>query len=324
MPAFRPVRTRAGDETPRLVSHVLTPRLAFMLTLPPLLWAGNAVVGRLAVGAVPPIALNFTRWLIAFMLLWPLGRRALAESAALKQRWKYFALLGLLGMGSYNALQYMALHSSSPLNVTLIAASMPAWMLGFGSLFYGVHPSRRELGGAALSLAGVALVIARGDPSRLAELQFVAGDLLMLLAIVSWACYSWLLARPPAHMQGEQRPDWDWAGFLLVQISFGLLWSGGMAGLEAVLASDASWHWTPWVPALLLYVAIGPSLVAYRCWGLGMSTVGPAVASFFGNLTPVFAAILSTALLGEAPRWYHGVAFALIVGGIWLSARRKG
>ncbi|WP_439390911.1 DMT family transporter [Ideonella sp. YS5] len=302
---------------------MLTPRLAFLLTLPPLLWAGNAVVGRLAVGMVPPIALNFVRWALAFVLLWPLGRRALADRATLAERWPHLALLGLLGMGSYNALQYLALHSSTPLNVTLIAASMPAWMLGFGVLLHREHPSGREMGGAALSLAGVVLVVTRGDPARVADLEFVTGDLLMLIAIVSWALYSWLLARPPAHMRTPQRPDWDWAGFLLVQIAFGLAWSGAAAGVEALVAEDARWHWTPWIPAILLYVAIGPSLVAYRCWGLGVSTVGPAVAAFFGNLTPVFAGVLSTALLGEAPRWYHGAAFALIVGGIWLSARRS-
>jgi drug/metabolite transporter (DMT)-like permease len=304
--------------------HALTARLALLLTLPPLLWAGNAVVGRLAVGAVPPVALNFGRWLLAFTLLWPLGRRALADRAALAARWPYLALLGLLGMGSYNALQYLALHSSTPLNVTLIAASMPAWMLGLGMLLHGIHPNGRELAGAALSLAGVALVVTRGEPARLAELQFVTGDLLMLLAVVCWALYSWLLAKPPAHMQGPQRPDWDWAGFLLVQIAFGLVWSAAAAGAEAMLAADAAWRWSPAVAVILLYVAIGPSLVAYRCWGLGVSTVGPAVASFFGNLTPVFAGLLSTLLLGEAPHWYHGVAFGLIVGGIWLSAQRRG
>ncbi|MFZ5549378.1 MAG: DMT family transporter [Pseudomonadota bacterium] len=303
--------------------HALTPRLALLLTLPPLMWAGNAVVGRLAVGAVPPLALNFARWALAFALLWPLARRVFTDRAAIAARWPYLALLGLLGMGSYNALQYLALHSSTPLNVTLIAASSPVWMLGFGALLYGAHPTRRELLGAALSLLGVLFVIARGEPARLAELQFVPGDLLMLLAIITWALYSWLLARPPASMQGEARPGWGWAEFLLLQIGFGLLWSGGMAGAEAVMAEDARWHWSPTVLAILAYVAIGPSLVAYRCWGLGVSTVGPAIAAFFANLTPVFAAMLSAALLGEAPRWYHGVAFALIVGGIWLSARRR-
>jgi drug/metabolite transporter (DMT)-like permease len=86
--------------------------------------------------------------------------------------------------------------------------------------------------------------------------------------------------------------------------------------------ADPVWHWTPWVPAMLLYVAIGPSLIAYRCWGLGVSTVGPAIAAFFGNLTPVFAAVMSAALLGESPQWFHLLAFGLIVAGIWVSSRR--
>lgn len=302
--------------------QALTPRIAFLLTLPPLMWAGNAVVGRLAVGAVPPVALNFSRWLIAFALLWPLGHAALRDVQALRLRWRYLSLLGLLGMGSYNALQYLALHTSTPLNVTLIAASSPVWMLSIGAVVYGVRPQARQVLGAVLSMLGVALVIARGEPARLLDLHFVPGDLLMLLAIFTWALYSWLLARPPAHMQGPARPDWDWAGFLLVQTAFGLVWCGAATGVEAVVA-DARWHWNPWIPLLLLYVAVGPSLIAYRCWGLGVATVGPAVAAFFGNLTPVFAAVMSAALLGEGPTWFHGLAFAMIVAGIVVSSRGR-
>jgi len=299
----------------------LTLRLALLLTLPPLLWAGNAVVGRLAVGAVPPVALNLVRWLLAFALLWPLGKAAFGDLGAIRARWRYLSLLGLLGMGSYNALQYLALHSSTPLNATLITASSPVWMLAIGALVYRIAPRRQDVMGALLSLLGVALVICRGEPERLLALRFVSGDLLMLLAIISWGFYSWLLARPPASMQGEQRPAWDWAGFLLVQIAFGLLWSGAATGVETLVA-DARWHWTPWVPVILLYVAVGPSLIAYRCWGLGVSTVGPAIAAFFVNLTPVFAALLSAAMLGEWPQWFHGAAFALIVVGILISSRR--
>jgi len=307
-----------------MTSHRLTPRIALLLTLPPLMWAGNAVVGRLAVGAVPPVALNFSRWVLAFLLLYPLARSAFDDLGAIGRRWRYFSLLGLLGMGSYNALQYLALHTSTPLNVTLISASSPVWMLAIGAVLYGVRPRAKDLLGAAFSLLGVALVIARGEPARLLEFSFVIGDLLMLLAIISWAFYSWLLARPPADMLGEQRPDWDWAGFLLVQIAFGLMWCGASAGLEAVVAGpgQAEWHWSPWIPVLLIYVAIGPSLIAYRCWGLGVATVGPAVAAFFGNLTPLFAAVMSAALLREAPQWFHAAAFALIVAGIVVSSRR--
>jgi drug/metabolite transporter (DMT)-like permease len=69
-------------------------------------------------------------------------------------------------------------------------------------------------------------------------------------------------------------------------------------------------------------VAVGPSLLAYRCWGAGVARVGPAIAAFFSNLTPLFAALMSATLLGEPPRLYHAVGFVLIVGGILVSARR--
>ena len=49
----------------------LTPRLVFFLVLPPLLWAGNAVVGRLAIGSMDPLWLNAVRWMLAFVLLLP-------------------------------------------------------------------------------------------------------------------------------------------------------------------------------------------------------------------------------------------------------------
>lgn len=302
------------------------------MTMPPLLWAGNAIVGRLAVGSVPPLTLNALRWSLAFLLLLPLGWRALRAPRELLARWRHLLLLGTLGVGMYNALQYLALVSSTPINVTLIAASMPAWMLGVGALCYGVKPQPRQLLGALLSLAGVALVIARGELTRLAEVRFVPGDFYIVVAIIAWSFYSWMLARPPAHLQAEQRPlvehadgrprPWNWAETLLVQVIFGLVIAGGAAGVEQ-LGGAADIRWSGWVVALLAYVAIGPSVIAYRCWGLGVTVGGPALAAFFSNLTPVFAALLSAALLGEPPRWYHGVAFALIVAGIVVSTPRQ-
>lgn len=301
------------------MNHALTPRIAFVLTLPPLLWAGNAVVGRAMVGQVPPLALNAMRWWLALALLLPIAWRVLREPAQITARWKHFALLGLLGVGSYNALQYMAVQTSTPLNVTLIAASSPVWMLLVGRVVYGERPGSRQLAGAALSLAGVLLVISRGSLDTLRQVQLLPGDLFMLLAVLLWAGYSWMLARPPAHFRGEARPAWNWAEFLLVQMLFGTAWATLAAGIEAPLTSTTI-HWTPAVIAALLYVAIGPSLIAYRAWGLGVGTVGPTVATFFANLTPVFAGVLSAALLGEAPRWYHGAAFALIAAGIVVSS----
>jgi len=304
----------------------LTPRLALLLTLPPLMWAGNAIVGRLMVGQIPPLTLNFMRWALTIVLLLPLGWRVLRRPALIAPRLPWLALIGLLGVGLYNALQYLALVSSSALNVTLVASSLPVWMLAIGVLFSGERPSGRQALGACLGLGGVLLVIARGSWHTLAGVQFVAGDVYVLIAVIGWAFYSWQLARPPANMQGARRPTaaegWDWAGLLLLQALLGSVAAGFFAaGEQALGAPPMQLDWA--AVAALLYVSLGASIVAYRCWGLGVTEGGPALAAFFGNLTPLFAAVMSAVVLGEGPRWYHVAAFALIVGGITISLRRQ-
>jgi drug/metabolite transporter (DMT)-like permease len=299
------------------MSQKLSPVTAMLLTVPPLMWAGNAVVGRLVTDLVPPITLNFLRWLVAFFILLPLAWRVLRPASGLWSHWRRFALLSLLGVGCYNALQYLALQTSTPLNVTLVAASGPFWMLVIGALFFKAPVRRKQLLGAMLSVTGVLVVLSRGDWQQLLAVRWVIGDFFILLATACWSWYSWLLSR-------RDEPDAirnDWAAFLLGQVVFGLAWSGLFTGMEWGL-TDAriSWGWP--LIATLAFVAVGPAVLAYRCWGLGIQQAGPTVAGFFANLTPLFAALMSAAFLGELPHLYHVAAFALIIGGIWVSSRQ--
>lgn len=301
----------------------LSPRTLILMTLPPLLWAGNALVGRALVGSVPPLWMNFVRWVLAALLLAPLGWRVLRDRRQIAERWPYLLAIGLLGVGAYNALQYQALVTTTPLNVTLIASGMPVWMLVIGALVYREPTRPAQWLGALLSIGGVLLVIVRGDPARLAQVRLVPGDLYILVATIAFAFYGWLLARPPASMRPPARPGWDWAEMLLLQMGFGLVGAGAAAAGERWLGNaPPPVQWSPGVIAGLAYVAVGPSIIAYRCWGLGVERVGPALAAFFVNMTPLFTALGSAALLGEAPHWYHGVAFVLILGGIVVSSRR--
>lgn len=302
----------------------LTPSTIALLLIPPLMWAGNAVVGRLMQGSIPPVTFNLLRWVIAGALLLPLAAWVLRPGSGLWPHWRRFALLGLLGVGLYNALQYMALKTSTPINVTLVASSIPIWMLLLGRVLYGVPVARRSAIGAVLSLGGVAVVLSRGDWAQLQQLRLVPGDGWMLLAALTWAWYSWLLVRPPAGGYPASIKG-DWAAFLLAQIAFGLGWSGLMTAgewlaLPASATGPVQWGWP--LALALAYVAIGPSLLAYRSWGMGVARVGPTVAGFFNNLTPLFAALMSATLLGEMPRLYHAAGFVLIVGGILVSSRR--
>jgi drug/metabolite transporter (DMT)-like permease len=281
------------------------------------LWAGNAIAGRLLVGSVSPITLSAVRWGLAALLLLPLGWRVFKPDSALWQNKKRFILLGLFGVGSYNVLLYLALQTSTAINVTLIGASMPIWMLFIGAVWYQVKPTLLQLYGAIVSLIGVAIVLTRGELSALLSMELVVGDLLIMLATILWAFYSWMLSRPGSSTERQ----WPWADFLMAQVLVGLLWTSFFDGFEIAMG-HAHLELNAWTGSLILFVAVGPSLIAYRCWGLGVNGAGPTIAAFFANFIPLFTALLSAAMLGEPPQLFHGVAFALIALGIWVSSTK--
>ncbi len=290
--------------------------IAYLLTATAL-WAGNAIAGRVLVGSISPITLSTVRWGLAALLLLPLGWRVLMPGGALWQNKKRLLVLGLFGVGSYNVLLYLALQTSTAINVTLIGASMPIWMLFIGAVFYQSKPSLLQMVGAVVSLLGVGIVLTRGDLAALLSMQMVVGDLLIMSATILWAFYSWMLSRPGSSTERQ----WPWAEFLMAQITVGLLWTGFFEGFE--IAAGHAFIDLNWLTAsLIVFVAVGPSLISYRCWGLGVNRAGPTVAAFFANFIPLFTALLSAAMLGEPPQLFHGLAFALIVAGIVISSKK--
>jgi drug/metabolite transporter (DMT)-like permease len=251
----------------------LTPGTVALLVTAPLLWAGNAVVGRLVHDLVPPITLNFLRWVLALALLLPLTHRVLRPDSPLWPHWRRYALLGLLGVGLYNALQYLALQTSTPINVTLVGSSMPVWMLAVGALFFGVAVTRRQLAGAAAvhdrrahrAQPGRVEPAAGAAPGGGRSVHAAGHDFMVVLQLAAGAHQR---ARQRARRLGSL-PDGQWC----------LAWPG-RASLPAPNGPrgtrTCTWGWP--LVAALLFIAIGPALVAYRCWGMGVQRAGPAVA----------------------------------------------
>lgn len=307
-----------SDNTHSTTAPLLAPSTLGLLLLPPLLWAGNSILGSVVADRVPPITLNFFRWLLAMLLLLPWGWRLLLPSSVMWPYWRRYAVLGLLGVGCYNSFQYLALHTSTPINVTLVASSVPVFMLAMGAIWFKQRITRWQMLGAALSIGGVLCVLGRGDWQTLLQVELVIGDVYVLIAVLCWALYSWLLSQPkdPPEIRS------NWVNFLMAQIVFGVLWCGLCTALEWQLSDNPHIDWGWPLYAALLYVALGPAIWAYRSWGLGIQRVGPNIAGFFANLTPLFAAVMSTVLLGDAPQTYHAAAFLLIAGGIVVSSRQ--
>ena len=284
-----------------------------LLTLATLFWAGNFVLARAMHEAIPPMAMAFWRWTLAAALLLPFGwRRVRAQWALVRRDLPALLALGLLGVAGFNTLVYTALSTTSATNAVLLNSSMPAVIMALSWAALGERVSRLQALGLAVSFSGVAAIVARGDLAGLRAFSVTPGDLWVLAAVLSWSAYTVLLR--------WRAPKLDPVAFLTVIVPVGcaallplyLVERAGGAVLQPSVAVYAS----------LAYFAVFPSLVSYLCWNRAVALVGPSRSGLFIHLMPVFGTALAVAFLGERPQPFHAAGIALVLGGIWLTARR--
>lgn len=284
-----------------------------LLTLASLFWAGNMVMGRGLRADLPPVGLAFWRWVVAFLCVLPLALPHLrAQWPLLRAAWKQVVFLGVFGVGLYNTLAYAAVQHTTATSASLLNSFIPVATIALAFVFLGKRLSRAEALGVTVSLAGVLLLIARGRVDTLLGLELNAGDMWMLVAVLSWSIYTvGLQWRPQA-----VHPMLQLAAFILV----GLIMLVPVYVWE--IAAGASIHVHTGSVLGILYAGVMAAFLGFLCFNMGVAAVGPSVGSLFIHLMPVFAGILSTLLLGERPAWYHYAGMALVLGGIVLTMRR--
>ncbi|HYE50094.1 MAG TPA: DMT family transporter [Azospirillaceae bacterium] len=282
-----------------------------LLVLPPLFWAGNAVIGRAVAGEVPPIALAFWRWTVGMLVLLPFAWGALrADWPLLRRHWRMMLVLATLGVAAFNTFLYLGLETTTVLNAVMLQSAMPVLIALFGVPILGERVGPVQAGGIALSLAGAVWLITHGEPARALEAGFGRGDLWVLAAVVCYALYTVLVRlRPPV---GQ---------LTLLTATFAL---GALELLPLYLAETVSGRPLPVTPASLgaiAYVAVFASILAYFCFNRSVQLSGASRAGMAIHLVPVFGALLSILLLGEEPRAYHAIGMALIAAGIVVARR---
>ncbi len=271
-----------------------------LLALATLFWAGNWVLGRALRDVFEPAALNFWRWLIATLALAPFAvPRLRGHLGAIRRRAGFLLALSFFGVALFQWMIYEGLKTTTAVNAVLINSSFPAFMLLCSWAIDRERGTRRQIAGMLISLAGILVIMARGDPASLMRLEFHAGDALILLAMPVWGVYSVLLKRRP--------PELDGIAFLFV-ISL------------AAFALEA-WHSPPRWPgpqgvAAVLYVALGASVAAFICWNRGVAVVGANAAGFTLHLLPAFGTLLALAFLGESFHLFHAAGIATILAGV--------
>ncbi len=278
-----------------------------------LCWAANAIIGRLAVGEISPMLLVTLRWLWVLPLLAVFARRDIVRDRALLRRhWRYFAAMGALGFTLFNALFYVAAHSTTAVNIGIIQGAMPMFVLFGAFLVHRTPVTGLQVAGAVVTMAGVVLVACAGSLERLAAFGFAKGDVLMVIACALYSGYTVAL---------RNRPPVSALAMFAALAGAAFASSLPLVAAEAVLGTLA-WP-TPKGWVIVLLTAIFPSFIAQTFFIKGVEIIGPGRAGVFINLVPIFAAVMAVAILSETFHLYHAAALALVLGGIWLSERGK-
>lgn len=283
-----------------------------LLTLTPLFWAANAVIGRAAAGHIPPMTLSFIRWTLAFLIILPWGLRHLrADWPAIRSRLGLMILFSATGIGAFNTLQYWALQYTTALNVLLMQSALPLFVALWSLALLGIRLSWGQGLGVAVSLLGVLTILMQGNLAAVTSIAFNKGDGAFLVALLVFGLYSTLqVKRPPMHA----------LSFLL--FTFGV---GTLCILPFFLWEAATQPRMEITQATLLtigYVAVFPSILAYLCFNRGVQLIGGNRAAPFFHLIPVFGSALAILFLGERPEWYHAAGYALVLAGIAAAARK--
>jgi drug/metabolite transporter (DMT)-like permease len=284
-----------------------------LLTLTSLFWAGNLVLGRLVAGQVPPIALAFGRWTGAFLLLigfaWPHLKR---DWPQIRAHPFLLSLISLTGVGLYNTLAYWGLQYTEALNVLLIQSTGPLLIGVWTALLFHDVMTGAQLGGVALSLAGVAAIVTRGDPAAILHIRLNVGDACVLVAMVLYALYSALLRLKPAM---------HWLSFLTTTVALGVIFLIPAVAFEMASGRVIAFNGT--TVAAIAYTALFPAALASIFFIRGVELIGANRAGPFFHLMPVFGAAMAILLLGERPQPYHAVGFALVIAGVVVAARSR-
>lgn len=287
-----------------------------LLTLTFLFWAGNIVIGRAAAEAtevMPPIALAFWRWVLAYLILLPFVWRDLGQDLrGFMAAPGICILLAFAGVSLFNTLLYVGLTATTAVNASLIQPLMPVVVILLSFLFFGDRIRAVQVLGLVISFSGAMLVVAHGNLDVLLAFRPNPGDLWIFAGLVAYGIYSVWLRRKPAMTP---------LGF--VAFSFLL---GAIMLLPTYLVEVSAGFAVPFTyeaGAEILYVAIFPSILAFVFFNRGVELVGANRTALFFPLLPVFASTMAVLFLGETVAWYHGAGAVLVLGGILLAQRTR-
>lgn len=289
--------------------NALPIRAYIYLVITTLLWGGNTIAGKLALGHVSPMALSFGRWAVATLVIASISVPQIRKDwDLLKANWKLLIFYGAVGYAAFNGFLYTALKYTSAVNGAIEQGAIPVLIFVINFLLFRIPVSAIQILGFVISFAGAAVTASHGDLQTLLTLTLNYGDLLMLCAGIAYAIYTISLRwKPPVHWKSLMAVP----ALAAALTSLPLLWWEAGEG-QMILPDARGW-------LIILYCGFFPSLISQILYIKGVEGIGANRAGLFINLVPVFGTLLSITLLGETLEYFHILALALVLGGIAIA-----
>jgi drug/metabolite transporter (DMT)-like permease len=283
-----------------------------MIATAALCWSGNHVVGRAIAGHVPPMATSTLRWAIPTLLLVPFSIPHLRRDwPVVRANWKILTFLALIGGAIFGTLQYVGLQYTTALNVSVLNSLAPILIATAGAILFRDRLAPIQMFGIAVSLTGVLVIVARGDPGFLQHLDFNWGDVLIVFNMGLWGIYSSCL---------RLRPKIHWQTFIIILGALSTLFMLPFFAIEHASGYVLQPTWL--TVGAIAYVALFPSLIAYVTWSRGVELIGANRSGAMLHLVALYSAVLAGIFLGERLMPYHLAGFVFILTGVWFAARK--
>jgi len=277
-------------------------------------WSGNFIVGKFAhLFEVPPLTLNFFRWVSVWLILIPFTYKEIYNNSSyIKKNLIVIGFMGIITISTFNSVVYFALNYTQVINAVLVLSAIPAATIVISALMNVDKTNKYQLIGLMLSVIGICAIISNADIKKIINLSFNKGDLWMLVCVITWALYSTLL----------KKNKFKFSQFTLIQlmVSVGIIFLIPQFFYERSIGLELNLNKS--FVVILLYVVIFPALAAYYCWQKGIEIVGPNRATMFIQLMPLLSAVLAIIIFKEKFEMYHFVGAAFILTGIYLSNRK--
>ena len=285
------------------------------LVLCTLFWAGNFIVGKVAtLFEIPPFSLNFYRWLIAFIILFPFTYKKISENFdEIKKKIIPLSIMGFTSITIFNSVVYYSLNFTQVLNGVLMISTIPVLIIFFSSCFTNEKVKINQILGVITSLIGVLIIITKFQLNTLLSLNLNKGDLWILVAMISWATYSIMVK--------EKKINLDPLALLQTLIFIGLIFLIPFYLYELHNAKFLKLN----IPVLLTvsYVVIFAGIGAYIFWIGAIKIIGPSRSGVFLHLMPIFSSLMAIFLLGERLANFHIFGALFILTGIIVSTKFK-